>query len=78
MPGHGSKRESAFATDIMFRFQRGSSILRCANFGHSAPIFSRSGEVPLEAGIALQAESHPNEFKSIEVRVRQQLSRGVA
>ncbi len=50
---HRAVHESAFATGIMFRFQHGSSMLRCANFGHHAPIFSRSGEVPLEAGLAL-------------------------
>lgn len=50
---HRSEHESAFATGIMIRFQPSSSILRCANFGHHAPIFSRSGEVPMEAGLAL-------------------------
>ena len=50
---HRSEHESAFATGILLRFQPGSSILRCTNFGHNAPIFSRSGEVPMEAGLAL-------------------------
>lgn len=50
---HRLEHESAFASGILFRFQRGTSVVRCTNFGHTAPIFSRSGEVPLPFGIAL-------------------------
>ena len=45
--------ESAFATGIHFRFQRADSCIRCANFGHMGPLFSRSGQVDLELGVAL-------------------------
>jgi serine phosphatase RsbU (regulator of sigma subunit) len=47
------EHESAFASGIHFRFQRGSRRLRCANFGHMGPIFSRSGQVHLKLGLAL-------------------------
>jgi hypothetical protein len=50
---HRAEHESAFASGILFRFQRGTARVRCANFGHSPPVFSRSGEVPLEVGLAL-------------------------
>ncbi|MFT6108284.1 MAG: hypothetical protein ACJA2W_001195 [Planctomycetota bacterium] len=50
---HRLEHESAFASGILLRFQRGTSVVRCTNFGHTAPIFSRSGEVPLPFGIAL-------------------------
>lgn len=48
-PGH----ETAFATGILFRFDQASSHLRCANFGHMGPLFSRTGQVELEVGLAL-------------------------
>lgn len=50
---HRAEHESAFASGILFRFQRGTPRVRCANFGHSPPVFSRSGEVPLGVGLAL-------------------------
>jgi serine phosphatase RsbU (regulator of sigma subunit) len=50
---HRPQHESAFATGIFFRFSTGTSRLRCANFGHPGPIFSRSGQVWLEAGLPL-------------------------
>jgi len=50
---HRAEHESAFASGIMFRFQRGSSRVRCANFGQGAPIFSRSGETLQDVGLAL-------------------------
>ncbi len=50
---HRAEHESAFASGILFRFQRGSPRVRCANFGHSPPVFSRSGEVALGVGLAL-------------------------
>jgi serine phosphatase RsbU (regulator of sigma subunit) len=50
---HRWEHESAFASGILFRFHRGTPLVRCTNFGHSAPIFSRSGEVPLQVGLAL-------------------------
>lgn len=50
---HRAEHESAFASGIMFRVQRGTPLVRCTNFGHSAPVFSGSGEVSLKAGLAL-------------------------
>lgn len=50
---HRAEHESAFASGIIFRFQRGNPRVRCTNFGHLAPVFSRSGEVQLEVGLAL-------------------------
>ncbi|MFT7680238.1 MAG: hypothetical protein ACI8QC_004244 [Planctomycetota bacterium] len=50
---HRPEHETAFATGILFRFQHGSSVIRCTNFGHNSPIFSRSGEVSMGAGLAL-------------------------
>lgn len=50
---HRAEHESAFASGILFRFHRGSSRVRCTNFGHTPPIFSRSGEVELDVGVAL-------------------------
>ncbi|MFT5080845.1 MAG: hypothetical protein ACI84E_001503 [Planctomycetota bacterium] len=50
---HRLDHESAFASGIFFRFQRGTPLVRCTSFGHTAPIFSRSGEVPLQIGLAL-------------------------
>jgi serine phosphatase RsbU (regulator of sigma subunit) len=47
------KHESAFATGIYFRFEQGGSRIRCANFGHMGPLFSRTGELALERGVAL-------------------------
>lgn len=47
------RHESAFATGIHFRFERGSSQIRCANFGHMGPLFSRAGQLDLERGVAL-------------------------
>jgi serine phosphatase RsbU (regulator of sigma subunit) len=48
---HRPRHESAYATGIHFRFQSGSTRLRCANFGHMGPIFSRSGQVHLRVGL---------------------------
>jgi hypothetical protein len=48
---HRPEHEVAFATGIFFRFEAGEARLRCANFGHLAPIFSRSGQVRLESGL---------------------------
>jgi sigma-B regulation protein RsbU (phosphoserine phosphatase) len=50
---HRAEHESAFASGILFRFRRGSPRVRCANFGHTPPVFSRSGEVELDVGLAL-------------------------
>ena len=50
---HRCEHESAFASGILFRFHRGAPLVSCTNFGHSPPIFSRSGEVPLQVGLAL-------------------------
>lgn len=50
---HRAEHESAFASGILFRFHRGSSRVRCTNFGHTPPIFSRSSEVELDVGVAL-------------------------
>ena len=46
-------QETAFATGLHFRFRQGTSRLRCANFGHSGPMFSRTGHVDLKVGVAL-------------------------
>lgn len=48
-----SKDDSAFATGIFIRFDRNSSRIRCANFGHQPPLFSRSGSVRFESGLPL-------------------------
>jgi sigma-B regulation protein RsbU (phosphoserine phosphatase) len=57
---HRLAHESAFASGILFRLRRGSPLVRCASFGHPAPIFSRSGEVDLEVGLALGiVDTHP-------------------
>ena len=57
---HRPEHESAFASGLILRLQDGTSLLRCTNFGHSAPIFSRSGEVPIAAGLALGiVDTHP-------------------
>lgn len=50
---HRPEHESAYASGIHFRFEKGTTMLRCTNFGHTGPIFSRSGEVCLKAGLAL-------------------------
>lgn len=47
------EHESAFATGVLIRFERDSTRIRCASFGHQGPMFSRSGAVPLKAGLAL-------------------------
>lgn len=47
------EHESAYATGILFRFRLGDARLRCANFGHMGPLFSRSGQVRLKAGLSL-------------------------
>ncbi len=50
---HRPDPESAYATGLLFRFRAGSPCLRCANFGHMGPIFSRSGQVDLEVGLPI-------------------------
>ena len=50
---HRLEHESAFASGLFFRFRLGASVVRCANFGHTPPIFSGSGEVPLPTHLAL-------------------------
>jgi hypothetical protein len=47
------EHESAFATGIYFRVQRRQSHIRCANFGHMGPLFSRAGQVELGVGLPL-------------------------
>jgi len=47
------EHESAFATGLFIRFTRNSSRILCANFGHHAPLFSRSGRVSMDAGLPL-------------------------
>jgi serine phosphatase RsbU (regulator of sigma subunit) len=42
--------EVLFATGLFFRFESRGQRLRCSNFGHHGPIFSRSGLIRVENG----------------------------
>jgi len=50
-----------FATGLYFRFDARGQRLRCANFGHFGPIFSRSGPVRVDNGppVGLVEEREP-------------------
>jgi len=42
-----------FATGLFFRFDSRGQRLRCSNFGHHGPMFSRSGQIRVENGPAV-------------------------
>jgi len=42
-----------YATGLFFRFRPGEERIACYSFGHHGPIFSRSGQVPVESGLPI-------------------------
>jgi serine phosphatase RsbU (regulator of sigma subunit) len=68
--GLASGDQVVFATGLLFRFGRQEQRLVCSSFGHHGPIFSRTGEVPVESGLPVgltdEAESWPETWIDLE------------
>ena len=58
-----SGEDVVFATGLFFRFDHRGQQLKCANFGHHSPLFSRTGQLHVlsgpPAGMADEAEPWP-------------------
>jgi sigma-B regulation protein RsbU (phosphoserine phosphatase) len=50
-----------FATGLHFRFEQDRQRVTCCSFGHDGPIFSRTGQIPIESGfpVGLVDEEKP-------------------
>lgn len=59
-----------FATGLIFRFDHSKQQLVCSNFGHYNPLFSRTGQLPVDAGppVGLAEEAEPWPDTRIDIK----------